>query len=201
MPSRYVYLDVAQLPADKPYLQAKYPLLQTWVRGVSCQAYPYSINLFPWAMSAFAPRGWPLHFQENHHAQQLVTSRRLLSKAVEKNRKALLQRDDQPTITLGTRQGRLVAAPAQRRAASGQESAASSIPVRLLFNELELNFRAAYTLFDRHRGGRFASAMARPASGSPRTAQSLPCPSPVMLCRPPKRLQARLPAERGHWRR
>ena len=45
-----------------------------------------------------------------------------------------------------------------------------SIPVRLLFNEPELNFRADYTLFDRQNGRPGVSATVRPASVSVRKA-------------------------------
>ncbi len=42
--------------------------------------------------------------------------------------------------------------PLNEELRQGKEDKLRSIPVRLLFNEPELNFRADYTLFDRQSG-------------------------------------------------
>jgi hypothetical protein len=53
-----------------------------------------------------------------------------------------------------------------------------SIPVRMLFNDPDLNLRAEYSMFDRQDGGRSVLAMVRPAgavttNGRPDTSLSV----------------------------
>ena len=73
-----------------------------------------------------------------------------IGRVVEKNGQRLPQKDDQFTLTTQVQQrGEWVLHPldeALRKAAPGKLRA---IPVRLLFNEPDLNIRAEYTLFDR----------------------------------------------------
>ncbi|SBW85153.1 hydrolase or metal-binding protein (plasmid) [Pseudomonas veronii 1YdBTEX2] len=60
-----------------------------------------------------------------------------------------------------------------------QEDKLRSIPVRLLFNEPELNFRADYTLFDRQSGRQLCVGNGETCKRATHEGmQSLPCPSP-----------------------
>lgn len=103
-----------------------------------------------------------------------------IGRVVEKNRKRLPEKDDQFTITsqVQTRDGWL-AHPLDDSLRKEQGGKIRTIPVQLLFNEPELNFRAEYSLFDRHTGrplcvGNGDTCKRSTAEGI----QSLPCPSP-----------------------
>ena len=109
-----------------------------------------------------------------------VLGRISIGKVVEKNGKRLPEKDDQFTITsqVQSRDGWLLH-PLNEELRNGQDGKLRSIPIRLLFNEPDLNFRADYSLFDR--------ATVRPRCvGNGETCkrlakdgiQSLPCPSP-----------------------
>ena len=100
-----------------------------------------------------------------------VLGRISIGKIIEKNGKRLPEKDDQFTITsqVQGKDGWLLH-PLNDELRKGQEDKLRSIPVRLLFNEPELNFRADYTLLIASLAGRCAWAMARPASASLRTA-------------------------------
>jgi hypothetical protein len=82
-----------------------------------------------------------------------VIGRISIGRMVEKNGKRLPEKDDQFTITTQVqgRDGWLLHPlnEALRKAASGKLRA---IPVRMLFNEPDLNLRAEYSLFDRETG-------------------------------------------------
>lgn len=82
-----------------------------------------------------------------------VLGRISIGKVVEKNGKRLPEKDDQFTITskVQGRDGWLLH-PLNDELRQGKDDKLRSIPVRLLFNEPELNFRADYTLFDRQSG-------------------------------------------------
>lgn len=100
-----------------------------------------------------------------------VLGRISIGKIIEKNGKRLPEKDDQFTITsqVQGKDGWLLH-PLNDELRKSHEDKLRSIPVRLLFNETELNFRADYTLFDRNLGDRCAWVMARPASASLKTA-------------------------------
>jgi hypothetical protein len=109
-----------------------------------------------------------------------VLGRISIGKVVEKNGKRLPEKDDQFTITsqVQTRDGWLIH-PLDELLRKEQGGKIRSIPVRLLFNDPELNFRAEYSLFDRTTGrplcvGNGESCKRSTAEGI----QSLPCPSP-----------------------
>lgn len=109
-----------------------------------------------------------------------VLGRISIGKIVEKNGKRLPEKDDQFTITsqVQSRDGWLLH-PLNEELRQGKEDKLRSIPVRLLFNEPELNFRADYTLFDRQSGrplcvGNGETCKRMTQDGM----QSLPCPSP-----------------------
>lgn len=109
-----------------------------------------------------------------------VLGRISIGKVVEKNGKRLPEKDDQFTITsqVQTREGWLPH-PLDEQLRKDQGGKIRSIPVRLLFNDPELNFRVEYCLFDRSSGrplcvGNGETCKRSTAEG----VQSLPCPSP-----------------------
>ena len=109
-----------------------------------------------------------------------VLGRISIGKVVEKNGKRLPEKDDQFTITsqVQGKDGWLLH-PLNDELRQGKDDKLRSIPVRLLFNEPELNFRADYTLFDRQSGrpvcvGNGETCKRVTQDGM----QSLPCPSP-----------------------
>lgn len=82
-----------------------------------------------------------------------VIGRISIGKVVEKNGKRLPEKDDQFTITsqIQTRDGWLPH-PFDEGLRKAQNGKTRTIPIRLLFAEPDLNFRADYTLFDRETG-------------------------------------------------
>ncbi len=82
-----------------------------------------------------------------------IIGRISIGRVVEKNGKRLPEKDDQFTLTTQVQQrGEWILHPLNellRKAAPGKLRA---IPVRLLFNDPDLNLRAEYTLFDRDTG-------------------------------------------------
>ncbi len=90
---------------------------------------------------------------ENSHAQRFshqspVLGRISIGKVVEKNGKRLPEKDDQFTLTsqLHNRDGWLLH-PLNEELRNGKDGKLRSIPIRLAFNEPDLNFRADYSLF------------------------------------------------------
>lgn len=109
-----------------------------------------------------------------------VLGRISIGKIVERNGKRLPEKDDQFTITsqVQSRDGWLMH-PINDELRKGQEEKLRSIPVRLLFNEPELNFRADYTLFDRQSGRPICVGNGETCKRVTQDGmQSLPCPSP-----------------------
>ena len=109
-----------------------------------------------------------------------VLGRISIGKVVEKNGKRLPEKDDQFTITsqVQVRDGWLQH-PFDEELRKAQGGKIRSIPIRLLFNDPDLNFRADYSLFDSNTG--------RPLCvGNGETCKrlcddgikTLPCPSP-----------------------
>jgi hypothetical protein len=82
-----------------------------------------------------------------------VLGRISIGKLVEKNGKRLPEKDDQFTLTsqVQSRDGWLLH-PLNEELRNGQDGKLRSIPIRLMFNEPDLNFRADYSLFDRATG-------------------------------------------------
>ncbi|MBN3777324.1 phage capsid protein [Burkholderia sp. Ac-20345] len=109
-----------------------------------------------------------------------VVGRITIGKIVEKNGKRLPEKDDQFTLTTQVQQrGEWLPHPLNETLRKATPGKLRSIPVRVLFNEPDLNLRAEYTLFDRDTG--------RPVCvGNGETCrrvtnagiESLPCPSP-----------------------
>lgn len=109
-----------------------------------------------------------------------ILGRISIGKVVEKNGKRLPEKDDQFTITsqVQGKDGWLLH-PLNEELRKSQEDKLRSIPVRLLFNEPELNFRADYTLFDRQSGRPLCVGNGETCKRVTQDGmQSLPCPSP-----------------------
>ncbi len=109
-----------------------------------------------------------------------VLGRISIGKVVERNGKRLPEKDDQFTITSQV-QGKdgWLAHPLDADLREAQKGKIRSIPMRLLFNDPNLNFRAEYSLFDRNTGrpwgvGNGESCKRQAEDGI----KSLPCPSP-----------------------
>lgn len=109
-----------------------------------------------------------------------VLGRISIGKVVERNGKRLPKKDDQFTITsqVQNRDGWLLH-PLDEELRKASENKLRSIPIRLLFNEPDLNFRADYSLFDRSTGrplcvGNGETCKRQCEDGI----KTLPCPSP-----------------------
>jgi hypothetical protein len=103
-----------------------------------------------------------------------------IGKVVEKNGKRLPEKDDQFTLTsqVQSRDGWLLH-PLNEELRNGQDGKLRSIPIRLLFNEPDLNFRADYSLFDRATGRPLCVGNGETCKRLTKDGiQSLPCPSP-----------------------
>lgn len=109
-----------------------------------------------------------------------VLGRISIGKVIEKNGKRLPEKDDQFTITsqVQGKDGWLLH-PLNEGLRQGKDDKLRNIPVRLLFNEPELNFRADYTLFDRQSGRPLCVGNGETCKRVTQDGmQSLPCPSP-----------------------
>ena len=103
-----------------------------------------------------------------------------IGKVVEKNGKRLPEKDDQFTITSQVQnRGGWLLHPLNEELRHGQDGKLRSIPIRLLFNEPDLNFRADYSLFDRNTGRPLCVGNGETCKRLTKDGiQSLPCPSP-----------------------
>lgn len=109
-----------------------------------------------------------------------VVGRISIGRIVEKNGKRVPEKDDQFTLTTQVQQrGERMLHPlneALRKATAGKLRA---IPVRVLFNDPDLNLRAEYSLFDRDTGRPVCvgngESCRRVTDGG---IEALPCPSP-----------------------
>lgn len=109
-----------------------------------------------------------------------VLGRISIGKVVEKNGKRLPEKDDQFTITsqVQSKDGWLLH-PLNDELRQSKEDKLRNIPIRLLFNEPELNFRADYTLFDRQSGRPLCVGNGETCKRTTQDGmQSLHCPSP-----------------------
>ncbi|MEB6590629.1 MULTISPECIES: hydrolase or metal-binding protein [Pseudomonas] len=109
-----------------------------------------------------------------------VLGRISIGKVIEKNGKRLPEKDDQFTITsqVQSKDGWL-SHPLNDELRQGQGDKLRNIPVRMLFNEPDLNFRADYTLFDRQSGRPLCVGNGETCKRVTQDGiQSLPCPSP-----------------------
>ena len=131
-----------------------------------------------------------------------ILGRISIGKVVEKNGKRLPEKDDQFTITsqIQSKEGWIKHPLDEQLRSKAPNQKLRTIPVRMIFNDPELNLRAEYTLFDRQTG--------RPVCvGNGETCQRLtnqgveqhPCPSPDLCplaqggnCKPYGRLYVNL---------
>ncbi|PVZ86908.1 hydrolase or metal-binding protein [Serratia sp. S1B] len=131
-----------------------------------------------------------------------ILGRISIGKVVEKNGKRLPEKDDQFTITsqIQNKEGWIKHPLDEQLRAKAHNQKLRSIPVRMIFNDPELNLRAEYSLFDRQSG--------RPVCiGNGETCQRMtnqgveqhPCPSPDLCplaqggnCKPYGRLHVNL---------
>lgn len=131
-----------------------------------------------------------------------ILGRISIGKVVEKNGKRLPEKDDQFTITsqIQNKDG-WVQHPLDETLREGQPNRKlRTIPIRLLFNDPDLNLRSEYCMFDRGNGrpmcvGDGSVCRRYTASG----VQTLPCPSPDNcelarggLCKPYGRLHVQI---------
>lgn len=110
-----------------------------------------------------------------------VLGRISIGKVVEKAGKRLPEKDDQFTITsqIQTKEGWLPH-PVDEGFRKTQGGKIRSIPIRLMFNEPGLNFRADYTYFDRNTGRPMCVGNGETCKRqTPEGIQQLPCPSPA----------------------
>ena len=131
-----------------------------------------------------------------------ILGRISIGKVVEKNGKRLPEKDDQFTITsqIQGKEGWVKHPLDEQLRAKAQNQKLRTIPVRMIFNDPELNLRAEYSLFDRQTGRLICS-------GNGETCQRLtnqgveqhPCPSPDLCplaqggnCKPYGRLHVNL---------
>lgn len=130
-----------------------------------------------------------------------VIGRISIGKVVEKNGKRLPEKDDGFTITSQV-QGRdgWIAHPLDQALRKSPGAKLRSIPVRLLFDDPELNLRAHYSLFDRGTGRPLCVGNGETCRRSTNSGvQTLPCPSPEACeiakggnCKPCGRLNVRI---------
>ena len=111
-----------------------------------------------------------------------VLGRISIGKVVEKNGKRLPEKDDEFTLTTQVQsKGQWIKHPLDEELRQGDASnKLRIIPIRLLFNEPDLNFRANYSMFD-HKTGR-PVCVGNGEACKRMTAQgiaTLPCPSPM----------------------
>ena len=84
-----------------------------------------------------------------------VLGRISIGRVIEKNGIRLPQKDNQFTITsqVQEKDGWLLHPLDEELRKDAPNGKLRTIPVRMLFNEAELNLRAEYTMFDRKAGG------------------------------------------------
>lgn len=112
-----------------------------------------------------------------------VLGRISIGRIVEKNGKRLPEKDDQFTLTtqVQNKDGWLLHPLDEELRKTAPNGKLRSIPVRMLFNDPDLNLRAEYSAFDRQTGRPFCVGNGETcrrftSSGM----QTLPCPSPVL---------------------
>ncbi|NAR87632.1 recombination directionality factor [Acinetobacter haemolyticus] len=131
-----------------------------------------------------------------------VLGRISIGKIVEKNGKRIPEKDDQFTITsqIQGKDGWVKHPLDDQLRAKAQNQKLRTIPVRMIFNDPELNLRAEYSLFDRQTGRLICSGNGETCQrlGQNGIEQDL-CPSPDLcplaqggLCKPYGRLYVNL---------
>lgn len=133
-----------------------------------------------------------------------VIGRITIGKVVEKNGKRLPEKDDEFTITsqIQNKDG-WINHPLNETLRKEHGNKLRSIPVRLLFNDPDLNLRANYTLFDRQTGRPICVGNGETCRRATQTGiQSFSCPTPESCelaksgnCKPYGRLNVRIDDE------
>ncbi|OEC87321.1 hydrolase or metal-binding protein [Acinetobacter sp. YK3] len=131
-----------------------------------------------------------------------VLGRISIGKIVEKNGKRLPEKDDQFTITsqIQNKDGWVKHPLDEQLRAKAPNQKLRSIPVRMIFNDPELNLRAEYSLFDRQTGRLICSGNGESCQRFGQNGvEQYPCPSPNLcplaqggLCKPYGRLYVNL---------
>ncbi|MEG2269081.1 MAG: hydrolase or metal-binding protein, partial [Acinetobacter sp.] len=125
-----------------------------------------------------------------------------IGRVVEKNGKRLPEKDDQFTITsqIQNKEGWIKHPLDEQLRINVPNQKLRTIPVRMIFNDPDLNLRAEYTMFDRQTGrpvcmGNGETCQRRTQQGI----EKLPCPSPDLCplaqggnCKPYGRLHVNL---------
>jgi hypothetical protein len=131
-----------------------------------------------------------------------ILGRISIGKIVEKNGKRVPEKDDQFTITsqIQSKDGWIKHPMDEQLRTKAPNQKLRSIPVRMIFNDPELNLRAEYTLFDRQTGrpvciGNGETCQRKTSQGM----EQHPCPSPDLCplaqggnCKPFGRLHVNL---------
>jgi hypothetical protein len=130
-----------------------------------------------------------------------VVGRISIGKVVEKNGKRLPEKDDEFRITSQVQApGGWVPHPVDEELRANAKGKLRSIPIRLIFDDPDLNLRACYCMFDRATGrplcvGDGAKCKRVTAAGI----QQLPCPAPEACelaqggaCKPYGRMNVRI---------
>ncbi|MDO8268115.1 MAG: hydrolase or metal-binding protein [Moraxellaceae bacterium] len=131
-----------------------------------------------------------------------VLGRISIGRVIEKNGKRLPEKDDQFTITtqVQTKDGWILHPLDEQLRKDAPNGKLRSIPVRMLFNDPDLNLRAEYSLFDRQSGRPLCVGNGETCRRYLPTGMStLPCPSPDACemarggaCKPYGRLNVRV---------
>jgi len=131
-----------------------------------------------------------------------ILGRISIGKIVEKNGKRVPEKDDQFTITsqIQSKDGWVKHPMDETLRAKASNNKLRSIPVRMIFNDPELNLRAEYTLFDRQTGRPICIGNGETCQRSGKKGiEQHPCPSPSLcplaqggLCKPYGRLYVNL---------
>lgn len=110
-----------------------------------------------------------------------VLGRISIGRVIEKNGKRLPEKDDQFTITtqVQTKDGWILHPLDEQLRKDAPNGKLRSIPVRMLFNDPDLNLRAEYSLFDRQSGRPLCVGNGETCRRYlPTGVSTLPCPSP-----------------------
>lgn len=130
-----------------------------------------------------------------------VVGRISIGKVVEKNGMRLPAKDDEFTINSQVQNSDgWVTHPVDQTLRSAQDAKLRSIPIRLLFDDPDLNLRANYSLFDRKTGRPLCVGNGETCRRSTLAGmETLPCPSPAGCelavggnCKPCGRLNVRI---------
>ncbi|WP_367189823.1 phage capsid protein [Burkholderia sp. Ed8] len=109
-----------------------------------------------------------------------VVGRISIGRIVEKNGKRIPEKDDQFTLTTQVQQrGEWMLHPLNETLRKATAGKLRSIPVRVLFNDPDLNLRAEYSLFDRDTGRPVCVGNGEQCRRVTDTGiEAMPCPSP-----------------------